>query len=119
MVSVRSYSLISGRITLLSEIGTPGISRSTSSAIRRSCAGLAKELMSATVTASTPRSRRYASFGSRSASSSSSTTSPRAPTRSTASTVFSSAASGSGLGQTIHAASPPGTNDLATCSTCR
>ena len=46
-------------------------------------------------------------------------TSPSAPIRSTASTVCSSAASGSGFGQMIQPASPPGTNERAICSTCR
>ena len=48
-----------------------------------------------------------------------STSLPSAPTRSTASTVSCRSASGSGLGQMIQPASPPGTNDRAICSTCR
>ncbi len=44
---------------------------------------------------------------------------PSLPIRSGTSTVFSSAASGSGLGQMIQPARPPGTNDRAICSTCR
>ena len=47
------------------------------------------------------------------------TTLPSAAIRSIASTVSSSAASGSGLGQMIQPASPPGTNDLAICRTWR
>ena len=39
--------------------------------------------------------------------------------RSSISTVFSSAASGSGFGQMIHPARPPGTYERAICSTCR
>ena len=44
---------------------------------------------------------------------------PSLAIRSSTSTVFSSAASGSGLGQMIQPASPPGTKERAICSTCR
>ncbi len=46
-------------------------------------------------------------------------TEPSLAIRSGTSMVFSSAASGSGLGQMIQPARPPGTNDRAICSTCR
>src|SRR6478752_3852111 len=60
------------------------------------------------------RSRRLVS-----SSSSGVITVPSLAIRSGTSMVFSSAASGSGLGQMIQPARPPGTNDRAICSTCR
>ncbi len=53
------------------------------------------------------------------ASSSGRTMLPSAPMRPGASTVASSGASGSGFGQMIHAASPPGTSERAICNMCR
>ena len=119
MVRVRSYSRISGRMSEDSETGTPGSSAAASSRMRRSWAGLAKELTSDTVRASTWRRRSSARAARTLSSSSGRSTSPRAPTRSATSTVCSRAASGSGLGQMIQPARPPGTNDRATWRTCR
>ena len=117
MVTVRSYSRISGSTSEDSETGTSGSTSAAISAIRRSCAGSAKELISETASASTPAS--FASWARTSSSSSSRITVPSLPIRSSTSTVFSSAASGSGLGQMIQPARPPGTKDRAICSTCR
>src|SRR5690348_597676 len=66
-----------------------------------------------------PASRSERSLARMSSSSSGMITSPSAPIRSTASTVCSRAASGSGFGQMIQPARPPGTNERAICRTCR
>jgi hypothetical protein len=116
-VTVRSYSRISGSTSEESDTGTPGSTSAAISPIRRSCAGSAKELISETASASTPTS--FASWARTSASSSGRITRPSDAMRWSTSTVFSSAASGSGFGQMIQPASPPGTNERAICRTCR
>ena len=107
MVIVRSYSRSSGSTSEDSDTGTPGSTSAASAPMRRSWAGSAKELISETASASIPVS--FASCARTSASSSSRITVPSEAMRSSTSTVFSSAARGSGLGQMIQPASPPGT----------
>ena len=104
---MRSYSRSSGSTSLDSDTGTPGSTSAASAPIRRSCPGSAKELISETASAWIPVS--VASWVRTSSSSSSRMTVPSLASRSSTSTVFSSAASGSGLGQMIQPASPPGT----------
>ena len=97
----------------------PGSSSAASSPTRRSCASLANALISETASASIPASRSRRSWARAASSSSSRTTEPSLAIRPGTSTVFSRAASGSGFGQMIQPASPPGTNDRAIWSTCR
>ena len=75
--------------------------------------------MSEIVRASTPFAASRSSAARAPAASSGSTSSPPAPMRPTTSTVSCRSASGSGLGQMIQPASPPGTYDRAICSTWR
>ena len=99
MVSARSYSRISGRISAGErDRDFRQLLRSAISRMRRSCASFANALISDTVIASTPCRLSLHRASRALASSSSRTTSPRAPIRSLTSTVFSSAASGSGSG---------------------
>ncbi len=119
MVTVRSYSRNSGSTDDDSETGTSGISRSASLPICRSWSEFANELISETASASMPPFRSRRSCAPIASSSSGVTTDPSEPIRSSASTVSSSGASGSGLGQMIHPASPPGTKDRAICRICR
>ena len=97
VVTVRSYSCISGTTSDDSETGMPGRMSCAISLMRRSCLSLAKALISETVSASMffwPRARSSSrSF----ASSRLVTTSPLAPTRSSASIVSASGAIGSDL----------------------
>ena len=97
MVTVRSYSCISGTTSDESDTGVSGSSSRAISRTRCSWAGFAKELMSETVSASI-----FCAFSERrllrSASSSRPrTTSPLALTRSSASMVHASGAIGSDL----------------------
>ncbi len=113
----RSYSRISGSTSEDSETGTPGSTSAAISATRRSWSALAKELISDTARASTPPSR--ASWVRTSSSSRSRMTVPSLARRPATSTVSSSAARGSGLGQMIQPARPPGTKERAIWSTWR
>ena len=113
MVTVRSYSRISGRTWLDSDTGIPGITSAASSATLRSCASSAYELISATVSASMPAPARRRSSARTRSSSRGTTSEPSAAIRPGTSTVCSSLASGSGFGQMIQPASPPGTYDRA------
>ncbi len=97
----------------------PGSSSAASSPTRRSCASLANALISETASASIPASRSRRSWARAASSSSARTTEPSLAIRPGTSTVFSRAASGSGFGQMIQPASPPGTNERAIWSTCR
>ena len=97
MVTVRSYSCISGTTSEESETGVPGSSSIAISRTRRSCAGLAKELMSETVSASIFCDLRVRRLLRNAPSSRSRTTSPFALTRSSASMVQASGAIGSDL----------------------
>jgi hypothetical protein len=87
---------------------SPSTSRAIAAA-RRSWVGLANELMNEIVSAWMPRRSSSASAPRTAASSSGATSFPRAPMRPGTSMVCSSAASGSGFGQMIHPAKPPGT----------
>ena len=97
VVTVRSYSCISGTTSEDSDTGTPGSTSAAISLMRRSCASFANELTSDTVSASIffvpSAARSVRSF----ASSSAPTTSPFEPTRSSASIVSASGAIGSDL----------------------
>jgi len=97
VVSVRSYSYISGITSEEMETGMPGSTSAAISRMRRSWTPLAKALMSDTVSASTPLPTKVFNLARISASSSGWITSPWALTRSFASIVRSSGASGSGL----------------------
>ncbi len=119
VVRVRSYSRSSGSTSEDSETGTPGSTSAASSAIRRSWAGSAKELIRQTASAWMSRPTSLPSWARTSSSSSGRTTEPSLASRSSTSTVCSRSASGSGLGQMIQPASPPGTNERAICSTWR
>ena len=97
MVTVRSYSCISGTTSQDRETGMPGSTSMAISRTRISCAGLAKELISDTVSASICFCPRLCRSVRNCASSSASTTSPCALMRSQASMVQDSGAMGRDL----------------------
>ena len=97
MVTVRSYSCISGTTSEDSDTGVFGSSSSAMARTRCSWPGLAKELMSETVSASIFCDFRPRRLLRRASSSRPRTTSPLALTRSSASMVQASGAIGSDL----------------------
>jgi hypothetical protein len=117
-VSVRSYSRNSGSTSDEIVTGKPGRNAWMISLISRSWAGFAYELMSETVSDSTPDSTRSRTISPTWARSTGSTTSPRALIRSFASRVSSSAAGGSGLIMMIQPASGPGVCERARWRIC-
>ncbi len=97
VVTVRSYSCISGTTSEDRETGMPGSSREAISRTRRSCDAFANELMSDTVNASIFRCLSVARSLRNWSSSSACTTAPSAATRSCASMVQESGAMGRDL----------------------
>ncbi len=87
MVTVRSYSCISGTTSEDNEIGMPGSTFCASALIRSSWRSLANELISETVSASMFCALSVCRLATSASSSSGSTTSPRALMRSLASMV--------------------------------